>query len=307
MPGHQKNTKNQDFNSEIRGVGNTKLRVSLENNVKIDENNVKTPIKHKYWFFTYNNWDKDTFFNVLLPYFDKYCSRYVIQEEIGDGGTPHLQGSLTMKGRAYFTSLQKLCKNIHWEKSKSIAADRYCMKDKSSTSKRWIKGDSPESEDDLISESMLRPWQSDILTLIKNKPDPRKITWIYDKIGNSGKTEFVRFLMKELQNKMLFCKGGKRADVMNLITNGFKNNKNLKLKCFVWDLPRDCGKISYDSVECIKDGMICNTKYESQSLVFKKPHVIVLCNSLPDFNMLSKDRWNVFEIGDNYSLTSVNV
>jgi hypothetical protein len=55
-------------------------------------------------------------------------------------------------------------------------------------------------------------------------------------------------------------------------------------------------KVSYSSIECIKNGMITNTKYETGFKVFNPPHVVVFSNFPPDEEKLSADRWNIKEI-----------
>lgn len=77
---------------------------------------------------------------------------------------------------------------------------------------------------------------------------------------------------------------------MNIIFNADMDNCN----CVMIDIPRinkDC--ISYASLESIKNGLICNTKYETGSKVFNSPHLIIFANSPPNECKLSKDRWKI--------------
>lgn len=68
--------------------------------------------------------------------------------------------------------------------------------------------------------------------------------------------------------------------------------------CIIFDIPRNHGgNISYDTLECIKNGMVCNTKYETGVKLFNPPHVIVFANELPsDTEKLSADRWIIKEL-----------
>lgn len=70
-----------------------------------------------------------------------------------------------------------------------------------------------------------------------------------------------------------------------------------KHKIVIWDLPRNNGnKISYDAIESVKNGMICNTKFETGTKIFDPPHIIIFSNEQPEEENLSKDRWNIINI-----------
>ena len=38
------------------------------------------------------------------------------------------------------------------------------------------------------------PWQAGILDMIDEKPDPRKVYWLYDECGNIGKSHLTTYL-----------------------------------------------------------------------------------------------------------------
>uniref|UniRef100_UPI004047E79C hypothetical protein n=1 Tax=Shewanella sp. TaxID=50422 RepID=UPI004047E79C len=81
------------------------------------------------WVFTINNpsekdWDKVWAFSY------KYL---VFQVEVGESGTPHIQGFVQMQELIRITGLKKLHKRAHWEKRRGTpdeAAD-YCKKEES--------------------------------------------------------------------------------------------------------------------------------------------------------------------------------
>lgn len=80
--------------------------------------------------FTWNNPD-----NGVKPALEKfselYCKYLVYGNEVGENGTPHLQGFMTLKKRYRITGLRKLGLKCHLEVAKgtSIQASDYCKKD----------------------------------------------------------------------------------------------------------------------------------------------------------------------------------
>ena len=138
----------------------------------------------------------------------------------------------------------------------------------------------------------LYPWEKDIETLFFTEPDERKVYWFWEKTGGIGKSTFVKYMV--VKHGCLFCDGGKKSDLVNLV---FNNNMD-DCKCVIWDIPRAAkGNISYSTLECIKNGMICNTKYETGVKVFNSPHIFVFANFPPDKpEELSADRWVITEL-----------
>lgn len=82
---------------------------------------------HKSWSYTLNNWTSEE--KTLLQNLE--CNFHVIGEEIGESGTPHLQGTITFKTSKRLTALKKILERAHWEKTIDLESSiNYCMKDK---------------------------------------------------------------------------------------------------------------------------------------------------------------------------------
>ena len=89
------------------------------------------------WFFTWNNYEEYDGVNLAIK-LDSICDKYIFQEETGQNGTKHLQGSMHLKVRARLTELKKINPNIHWECTRNCsAADKYCCKEETRTGKIW--------------------------------------------------------------------------------------------------------------------------------------------------------------------------
>jgi len=138
----------------------------------------------------------------------------------------------------------------------------------------------------------LYPWQIEIEKLCETEPDDRKIYWFWESQGGIGKSQFIKYMV--VKYKSLLCQGGKHTDIINLVFNCNMDETNTVF----FDIPRaNKGHISYSSLECIKNGMVCNTKYETGVKVFNTPHLIVFANFPPDDeSQLSNDRWIIKEI-----------
>ena len=76
-----------------------------------------------------NNWTNDEL-NSISSICSKYCKYAIIEKEIGENGTPHLQGYFELKTKARPSSIFNN-KRIHFEKARDSREvnDKYCGKD----------------------------------------------------------------------------------------------------------------------------------------------------------------------------------
>jgi len=238
----------------------------------------------KRWLFVLNNWTEEEYSSIVLIS-KKYCSLIIIGDEVGEQGTPHLQGYFELKDKARPISVFQN-KRIHFIKCKGTRDDniKYCSKEKVKYSYGVPK---PLK---IITE--LRPFQQRIIDIISEEPDDRVINWFWDEDGNIGKTSLLKYCI--VHHNALPCIGGKFSDIMNLI---FNNDMDM-CSVVMFNIPRaNKGCVSYASLEAIKDGLIVNTKYETGHKIFNPPHIIVFANFPPSCEEeLSADRWKVVEI-----------
>lgn len=77
--------------------------------------------------FTLNNYTEEEYKKIL----DWKCNYIVIGKEVGESGTPHLQGYVEWDNSKKLQTLKNLNPRIHWEKRKGTAyeASNYCKKD----------------------------------------------------------------------------------------------------------------------------------------------------------------------------------
>lgn len=257
--------------------------------------------RYRNWVFTWNNYtaaDRE----LLCKAFENLKSQFVFQEETGENGTPHLQGVVFFQNQRELSTLKKISRAIHWERmrGKKEQAVAYCTKAETRTGEVFTNMKLPRQLVSPLAGKELYGWQSDIQTAMEGEPDDRTILWVWDEPGCSGKTAFAKHLAITRPGRMLYVNGAGK-DVYFAIAQALE--KNTELDTVVFGYPRSKEQyVSYAALESVKDGFFFSSKYESGMVVFPCPHVLVLANFAPKRNELSRDRWEVYEIGGDHEL-----
>lgn len=243
-----------------------------------------------HWFFTWNNYQENDL-ETLETLFGFLCHKFCFQQEIGETGTPHIQGVISLKKPMRWTEFG-LPKTIHWEKVQNLTKSyEYCSKIETRKPNTL-----PVTKNYYIPKplQLITPnkwWQLQILDIIKTEPDDRKVYWFWSQQGGVGKSQFTKLLVAKYN--ALFFEEGKKADIMHLVISAPEE----RLRLMVIDVPRDNGNnVSYKSIESIKNGLIYSSKYEGGYKLFNSPHVFIFANEPPQYERLSQDRWEVFQI-----------
>ncbi len=249
----------------------------------------KVDMRVRNWFITWNNYDVGSI-HVLLAM--KGLTRYMIQEEVGEKGTPHLQGVLVFKHAKLWSTLNNHTKGeCVWKVCRDLdAAKVYCSKERTRSGQQWKKGFHVKVDVvDPLEGKELYPWQQEILDMVRGEADDRKVYWYWSSEGNVGKSVLCKHMVLK-ENAIVV--GGAFRDAYYAIMQRVLGNKDVHIVVFA--LSRSQGnKVSYIAIEGIKDGMFFSPKYESGMCVYNCPHVMVFANEPPDLSMLSKDRWVV--------------
>lgn len=132
----------------------------------------------------------------------------------------------------------------------------------------------------------LRYWQKEILEKLKCQND-RQILWVWDAIGNIGKSYLAGYIQCCLDAYMVSY--GKTAD----IAYAWRRQEYI-----VCDFSRQKQEtINYELLESFKNGKVFSAKYDSGWKIRDSPcKVVCFANWRPDTYKLSKDRWCVIEI-----------
>lgn len=270
-------------------------------------------VKGKLFKITINNYDEEIIQNLKNLCLNSPLShnlKYYIGFEIGEQGTPHIQGYLrfpketrrtTIKayiGTEFYCALVKKGRNQTIE---DVDEDmvKYCSKDKNERNFTNIEG---EIDVEVLEYEQFRPFQKELLKYTTDPTLNGKVTWVYDEVGQLGKTEFLRHYGK--YHNGMFTYGGKCSDIINLVYNNKDKIIKKRNNCLIFNLGRDTDprKISYKSMEQVMDGCICNTKFEAGSFITNKINIIVLANCLPLFDKMTQSRWNIKTIDKDFNL-----
>lgn len=250
------------------------------------------------WSYTYNNPTMND--DEMLELMKTEDCEYAFQLEKGESGTIHYQGTLRYKNPREFESVRKIIKGAHFEESRNWRRGaNYCVKVETRigtphTNIEWLK--IPKAYIIEKPNITLRPWQERIMEIIKEKPDDRTVYWVYDKVGNSGKTVFAKWL-KLTYPKRVFYVCGKANDMKFLMTTRIKEDEIEDSFVIIMDLPRSVeDHVSYQGLEELKNGFFFSGKYESKETMYNPPHLFVFANFKPAEEKLSRDRWDVWEL-----------
>lgn len=145
---------------------------------------------------------------------------------------------------------------------------------------------------------ILKGWQEELTTILSKKCDRncRKIVWLYDDIGNNGKSFLCQYLRDKVDGVMVINCAGKSANLYNVVTEELESVQKSPVS-ILFDFPRALknNKDIYEALECFKEGSYTSTKYKGGFVKFDKPHVFVFANFLPQISKLSKDRFDIRE------------
>lgn len=272
------------------------------------------------WDFRYN---ADVFesHNELIDTLQGVAKHYCFQLELGDNGYRHYQGRLSLiKKRRYAEKhlLLKLFKEKppnYLEPTTNAESTRgeafYVCKDDTRISGPWKDTDEVRYDTKqlrIFNKMPLRPWQQRLRDMADSF-DMRKIDIIYDAQGNIGKSMFSEFMEYE----------GLAEEIppFRLMDDIFQwvCSRPVK-KCYIIDMPRGMKKDKlgdlYAGIEVIKNGVAYDKRYNAKKLRFDRPRIFVFTNTLPCFDLMSKDRWNVWTVKkypelQDYRLEAFNI
>lgn len=268
----------------IRAISEEMSQETPRNTNEGSQTRTVSPAKH--WCFTWNQ-------PYQIDEMKKWAAmsliqKLVVQEEMGEQGTYHLQGYLMFAEKQRPMTVFKEEKRIHWEVCRNPDASiQYCSK----LSTRVEDGFSLQVGVTIKeSISVITPmgWQKDLVKRIPSM-EPRNIYWYWEPSGNKGKSALCKYLCVKHGALIL---AGKSCDMKAAIAS-----MKEKPKLIVMDIPRSSTKyVSYTGIEEVSNGCFFSGKYEGGMVLMENPKIIVFANAEPDYHEMSHDRWKVTDI-----------
>ena len=167
---------------------------------------------------------------------------------------------------------------------------------------QYAKGHNPpksyrpyKTENLLWLRNNMKPWQAFLTEKLTSQADYRDITWVWEPVGNTGKTYLAKYL-HYFHGAILT--GGKSDDMKHAISRWKQITGHYPITIII-DLARS-GKLnssSYTTLEQIKNAMFFTGKYQSGMVAScNPPNVVVFANTPPKTQLMSSDRWKIYKI-----------
>lgn len=212
--------------------------------------------------------------------------RYIVGIEKGRNGLDHFQIRLSCSDNLFFEHMKEWCEWAHVEKAESDSFE-YERKE----GRYWTSMDTKEIRIQRFGKP--NRTQQRVIDVLRRTNDREIVLWYSDK-GSIGKSWLVGHLWET--GEAYVCqpqdtvKGMKQDVASEYIKHGWR-------PIIVVDLPRTWKwtKDLYCALESIKDGLLKDTRYSSDTINIKGVKVLVTSNTLPKFDALSLDRWIVIE------------
>nr|WAE43271.1 MAG: replication associated protein [Cressdnaviricota sp.] len=137
-------------------------------------------------------------------------------------------------------------------------------------------------------------YQVKVFKLLTSPKQERKVHWFYETVGNLGKTYTGKWCSQEHGSLVVDCFGG-TANLATIIQNALQGG--WKAESLIFDFPRRAQQHEIsEGMECCCNGRVTVTKYSSKVITFKPPRLIVFANFPPQWDSMSADRWDAWEI-----------
>ena len=236
------------------------------------------------------------------------AKKWVFQKEKGGkNGYIHFQGRLSLKRKMRKHEALKLLKKNGYEpnyleKTSKVNRDNdfYVTKDETKIMGPWKDSDVETyiPTQYQIDEMNLYDWQKQIIKSLEIK-DNRKINVIYCESGCSGKTTIANYC-KFYKNGVKIAPLNDAKELIQILCNICMSKKDHAPNPVIIDLPRAMDKKALNGIwnacEQIKDGNLYDPRHKYKEWDIQSPIMWVFTNSLPNLDLLSKDRWNIWKI-----------
>lgn len=252
---------------------------------------------------------------MIIQDFKNRVKKYGFQLEQGEGDNDykHFQGRISLIKKKRLHDVIKLFQDTclagaHFSVASTNSTKEdfysYCEKIDTRIGKPYKDSDpDPPYVPRQCRDIKLYEWQQYIIDDI-DVWNTRNINVVFNPTGNIGKSTLIQYVRAyELGCALPLVNDYK--DIMRMVCNLPTS------KLYLIDMPKAIKKDKlhqfYSGIETIKDGFCYDDRYAYKQKCFDCPNIWVFTNTLPDFDLLSKDRWNVWTVEKNKkSLQNIN-
>lgn len=236
----------------------------------------------------------------------RHCKKWTYQRELGSKtGYKHYQGRVSMKVKDRQGPVASLLLAAGLSKFKiSLTSGEnkdnvfYVIKsDETYVEGPWSDTDFFCTETRQVREYRLltpRPWAVAVEALCKAW-NPRSVHLVFDPAGCSGKS----LLTGDLHQRQVAYGMPPMDSVEDIMSVALAT----KAKAYIIDMPRGLTghklRSLYTGLESLKNGVAFDKRYTWRLEHFDAPAMVVFTNTLPDFNLLTRDRWKLWTIDHN--------
>lgn len=251
--------------------------------------------------------------HTLKKQLSEWCKKWVFQRERDETtGLEHFQCRVYLTKRKRCVEVKKLVANgnlIKGDWSPTTAAPHeggnfnYVMKADTRIEGPWTDRDYTEPPPltrqlQKFAKDRFYPWQRQVFDMC-SEFDDRTINLIYDVHGNAGKHIFAEYLEHE---KMALELPPLRS-VQDIMAACMRAPAS---KVYLVHMPKAMEEDQlaeiYSGLECLKNGKMYDTRDSYKCRRIDRPQIIVFTTTLPNWEAVVKDRWQVWEMDTTKTL-----
>jgi hypothetical protein len=249
----------------------------------------------KRWVFTLNNYTNEEYCSICST-IKTYCRYALVAKEVGDKGTPHLQGYIELKHKSRPKTVFKFTNRIWWSNARGdrLSQNIYIKKEDDDVFE-WSP-DKPKTISNLSS------FQQFVWDYSMTEPNDREILWVYGG-KNLGKSKILKKLCAEGKSWLLPMSKG------HALSQVYKSHEDIHCYCFNLTADESAKQTTdfFSILESVKDGLFSSafgTKTNGMCC-FNDKHVIVMANCPPDWSLteIDKDRFLLYEVNKDLTLS----
>lgn len=287
-----------------------------------------------HWVFTLNNYTDEELVALRKGLSEEKVRYAIFGKEVGESGTPHLQGYISFKKRNSLKGIKEVVGDrAHVDVAKGDEQQNYdyCSKEDPEPEQFGVRSKMRKRNDlDAFKESVksgerdakkLREDHTEVAAryprffdaYIKDHTPQPDIEYhplrdwqqdLYNDLKAKPDKRTITFIVDSEGNRgktwfaQYYCDLHSDATILE---PGKKHDMTYALPdslrvLFINCTREQCEYLSYSFLESCKDGWVFSPKYESRNKRYSAMHVVVLMNQSPDLEKLSRDRYKIIEL-----------